>query len=142
MLRSIDLRQHVIGVLLVLACFAWLTNLDKAGHGYKVKEVDAAGAQELVDSGALVIDVRGRDQFDFRHIPGAILITIEELRAGIPDRLLAEAKDRAILVYCNQGLAHGPEGTAILNKAGFAGAVNLRDGIEGWVAAGYRVQKT
>jgi len=47
-----------------------------------------------------------------------------------------------ILVYCNQGLAHGAEGTEILNKAGFAGAVNLRDGIEGWAGAGYPIQKT
>lgn len=142
MFSSIDLRKHIIGVLAVLACLAWLSSFGKVGHGYKVKEVDLAGAQQLIDAGALVIDVRGQDQFNFRHIPGAILITLEDLRAGIPQRLLAEAKDRAILVYCNRGLSHGTEATHILNVAGFAGAVNLKGGIEGRAGAGRPIQKT
>jgi rhodanese-related sulfurtransferase len=142
MFSSIDLRKHLIGVLLMLACLGWMSNFDKVGHGDKVKEVDVSSAKQLVDAGALVIDVRGQDQFNFQHIPGAILITLEELRAGIPARLLAEARDRVILVYCNQGLGRSPEGTKILNKAGFASAVNLKEGIEGWAGAGYPTQKT
>jgi len=142
MFGSIDLRKHFIGVLLMLACLAWLSNSGKPGHGYNIKEVDVSGAKQLIDAGALVIDVRGQEQFDYRHIPGAILITLEELRAGIPAKLMAEAKNRVIVVYCNQGLVHGPEGTAILNNAGFAGAVNMKAGIEGWADAGYPIQKS
>jgi rhodanese-related sulfurtransferase len=142
MFGLIDLRKHFIGVLIMLACIAWASNFGKVGHGYKVKEVDASGAEQLIAEGALVIDVRGQEQFNFRHIPGAILVTIEELRAGIPAKVLSEAKDRRIVVYCNRGLLHGPEGTEILNKAGFAGAVNLRAGIEGWADAGYPIQKS
>ena len=145
MFRVIDWRKHLMGVLLTLATLVVLSDLGSGSHNsdhnaYKVREVDASSAKALVDAGALVIDVRGQTQFDVRHIPGAILITIEELRAGIPARLVAEAKDRPILVYCNKGLEHGPEGAAILNQAGFAGAVNLNG--EGWAGAGYPVQKS
>jgi rhodanese-related sulfurtransferase len=52
------------------------------------------------------------------------------------------AKDRPIVVYCNDGLVTGPRGTEILNKAGFARAVKLKEGIEGWSAAGYPVGTT
>jgi rhodanese-related sulfurtransferase len=141
MLNLIDYRKHFIGILVMLACLTWLSNPGRLGQHYKVNEVDVFGAKQLVDKGALVVDVRGPEQFNSRHIPGAILITIEELRAGIPAKLAVEAKDRAIIVYCNQGRAHGPEGTALLNQAGFNGAVNLQGGIEGWAGAGYPTKK-
>ena len=143
MLGAIDLRKHLFGIAVVLACLVWIANATRPGPGdFPVREVDVSGAKELIDAGALVVDVRGKPQFDHRHIPGAVLVTLDELRAGIPARIAAEAKDRSILVYCNKGLAHGPEATAILNKAGFANAVNLRPGIEGWSAAGQAVKKS
>jgi rhodanese-related sulfurtransferase len=142
MLGSIDLRKHVVGILLVLTCLVWFSNSGTGSHQYKVSEVDVSGAKALIDGGALVIDVRGQSQYDARHIPGAMLVALEELRAGIPARLQAVAKDRPIVVYCNEGLVHGPEGTDILNKAGYAGAVNLRDGIEGWAGQGNPVKKS
>jgi rhodanese-related sulfurtransferase len=140
MLGTIDLRKHAIGILVVLGCLVWVAN--KSGHSYDVKEIDVDGAKQLMDAGALVIDVRGRPQFDIRHIPGALLITLDELRHGIPARILAEAKERQIVVYCGEGLSLGPEGTHILNKAGYANAVNLKSGIEGWVAAGQPIRKS
>lgn len=142
MLRAIDLRKHSIGVVLVLGCLLWLSNISRVGDSYNVKEIDVSGAKELIDAGALVVDVRGKDQFDFRHIPGAVLVTLDELRAGIPARIATEAKDRLIVVYCNQGLVHGPEATAILNSAGYVNAVNLKSGIEGWTAAGQAIKKS
>jgi rhodanese-related sulfurtransferase len=47
----------------------------------------------------------------------------------------------AILIYCGDGVTHGPEGTEILNEAGYPNAVNLKPGIEGWARAGYAVAK-
>lgn len=141
MLRAIELRKHLIGVVIVLGCLLWLSNSSRV-DSYNVKEVDVSGAKELIDSGALVLDVRGKNQFDIRHIPGAVLITLDELRAGIPARIAAEAKDRLIVVYCNQGLVHGPKATAILNSAGYVNAVNLKPGIEGWTAAGQATKKS
>jgi rhodanese-related sulfurtransferase len=142
MIKAADLRKHVLGVMAVLGCLMWLNNTPTVKQGYNIREVDVSAARELMDSGALIIDVRGKEQFDFRHIPGAILITLEELHQALPAILRAEAKERVIVVYCGEGLAHGPEGTDLLNKAGFANAVNLKSGIEGWVAAGHAVSKS
>jgi hypothetical protein len=79
MIKAADLRRHVLGVMAVLGCLMWLNNTPTVKQGYNIREVDVSAARELMDSGALIIDVRGKEQFEFRHIPGAILITLEEL---------------------------------------------------------------
>ncbi len=101
----------------------------------QVPGVSANEAQALINAGALVLDVRGHEQFNVRHLPNAVLLPLAALQVGIPDWLSA-SRERPIVVYCNRGLSHGPEVTAWLQNAGFTGAVNLTSGIEGWAAAG------
>jgi len=47
----------------------------------------------------------------------------------------ARPRHEPLVVHCGDGVSQGPEGTFILNQAGFAGAVNPRAGIRGWAAA-------
>lgn len=144
MFRSIDFRKHALGILVVFDFLVWLSNVGGGPapieHRYNIREVSAADANALIGGGAVVVDVRGKEQFDFRHIPGAILISLDELRARIP-AALEGAKAKTILIYCGDGVTHGPEGTEILNNAGYPNAVNLKPGIEGWESAGYPVAK-
>ena len=109
-----------------------------SSESFDVRSVTAIEAKALIDSGALVVDVRGKEQFDGRHIPGAISVPLAMLRAAIPASL-AHATTKPVVVYCGDGVTIGPEGTALLNKAGYAKAVNLQAGIQGWADAGYPV---
>ncbi|ADE13066.1 rhodanese-like domain-containing protein [Sideroxydans lithotrophicus] len=138
MYGSINLRQTLIALSVIFLAGIWMANVNS--HHYDIKNVTISEADSLIKAGALVIDVRDQDKFNFRHIPGAILIPLEVLRAGIP-LSLAAFKSRPIVIYCNEGLSHGPEGTAILQKAGFAKAVNLESGIEGWAKSGMPIQR-
>ncbi|MGZ3237833.1 MAG: rhodanese-like domain-containing protein [Burkholderiaceae bacterium] len=144
MFSSIQVNKNFLIAIAVIgiAVASLNTSPTKNGlnHGYQIQEVDPVGAQKLIDAGATIIDVRGIDQFNHRHIPGAILITLAELSAGIPAQLIA-VKDKPIVVYCSDGVAHGPEGTSLLNKAGYSKAVNLKGGIEAWADAGKQVAK-
>jgi rhodanese-related sulfurtransferase len=88
----------------------------------------------------LVVDVRDKSAFNSGHIPGALLIPLDELRARIPVALEG-AQTMSIVIYCGDGVTHGPEGTEILNNAGFPNAVNLNPGLDGWKKAGYPVAK-
>lgn len=108
----------------------------------QIAEVSASEAKALVDSGAVVVDVdvRSEEAYGKRHLPGAVLIPLSQLQSGIPASL-ADAKDKPIVVYCNDGAHTGPEGTRLLNQAGYKGAVNLKSGIEGWQGAGYAIQQ-
>lgn len=109
-----------------------------------VNQLSVAQARSLIDDGAMVIDVRGPEAYGHRHIPGAINLPLAVLQAGLPAVLhqaLSEARDRPIVVYCNDGVRTGPDATLILNRAGFAHASNVHTGIEGWVAAGHAVAR-
>ncbi len=105
-----------------------------------IREVSVNEAKALIDSGALVIDVREEDKYHSRHIPGALSIPLAILRMGIPGSL-SHAMDKPIVVYCGDGVTTGPEGTQLLNQAGFTQAVNVKAGIGGWADAGLPVQK-
>ena len=135
-------RKNLFALFVAAIAFIWLANngtRQSPANLQPVPEVDIAQAKALIDSGALVIDVRSAEQFAFRHLPGAVLVSLELLRAGIPPSIAA-AKDKPVVVYCNQGLVHGPEATRLLQQAGFKQAVNLRSGIEGWAAAGLPIK--
>ena len=136
-------RKNLFALLIAAVAFVWLANngtRHSSTNHLAVPEVDIAQAKALVDSGALVIDVRGAEQFAVRHLPGAVLVPLAILRAGIPASI-AVARDKPVVVYCNKGVASGPEATRLLQQAGFSHAVNLHSGIEGWAAAGLPVKK-
>lgn len=101
---------------------------------FNVSEVSVPEAIALIDSGALVIDVRGSPS---THLPGALLIPLEVLSARLAQ--MEVAKTQPIVVYCGRGSRLGPEAAHVLTQAGFTQVVNLRPGIEGWRAAGLPV---
>lgn len=119
------LGSFVVGIALVLMA---------PGKRPNVPEVDLVGAKALIDGGALVVDVRELDVSAGSHIVGALLIPLSTLPQRMQELGIDQAK--SIVVYCNEGTARGPEGTSVLQQAGYSGAVNLKTGIEGWRAAG------
>ena len=106
---------------------------------FNVKEVLVEEAKLLIAAGALVIDVRERAAYEAKHIAGALLAPVATLSAAIPASLEG-ARTQPVVVYCGDGTALGPEGTHLLNKAGFTQAVNLKPGIQGWVSAGLPIE--
>ena len=101
---------------------------------FKSNDVSVPEAISLIESGALVIDVRYSPTM---HLPGAMLIPMEVLAARLEK--LEIAKTQPIVVYCGNGTARGPEAAQILTRAGFTNVVNLGSGIEAWRAAGLPV---
>ena len=66
--------------------------------------------------GYLLVDVRDEEEFRKGHIPGALLIPIDEIRVGhleaLPD------KDQALLLYCRTG-RRAEDAAALLVKMGY-----------------------
>lgn len=125
--------------VLVMATLVFVT-AQQSNKEFSVRNVSVAEAKSMVDNGALVVDVREEDKFNLRHIPGALLLPVSVLRFGIPASF-TYARDKPILVYCGDGVTTGPEGTELLNKAGYVNAVNMEAGIKGWADAGLPVRK-
>ena len=67
----------------------------------RINEVDAAGAQALLDSGAQAIDVREPDEVAQGVIPGAAAIPRGFLEARIEDTV--RDRDEPVVIYCAGG---------------------------------------
>jgi rhodanese-related sulfurtransferase len=128
----------------VVAAASWLLAVGEKKNEpprHAVPQVSVAQAKAMIDAGALVIDVRGQTVSEYRHIPGALLLPLAVLRAGIPPSLAAH-KDQRIVVYCGDGVRTGPEATHLLRQAGYAHAVNMTHGYSGWTDAKLPVVKS
>ena len=65
--------------------------------------ITAEEAKQIMDSeeGYIILDVRTQEEYDEGHIPGAIVISHEEIADKAADVLTD--KDQLILVYCRSG---------------------------------------
>jgi phage shock protein E len=104
-----------IWVIIVGAIAAFLL-LQRLGR------VTPATAQEWLNKGALVIDVRSPEEFQERSLPGVINIPLgqlgEEIGRHAPD------KAQPLLLHCRSGNRSGM-GTSTLKKMGYQHVFNL-----------------
>lgn len=77
-------------------------------------------AHELVDAGAVLVDVRSPEEFAQGHIDGALNIPIGELE----QRMGELPKEKDIVLYCRSG-ARSSRGRSMLTNAGYAKVHNL-----------------
>ncbi len=95
-----------------------------------INEVSALDAQNLLDGGAVLIDVRQPNEWDQGHAPMATLIPLAEL----PDHLDELPRDRTIVCACRSG-GRSLRAAAFLDESGFD-VVNLTGGMIAWFAEG------
>ena len=74
---------------------------------------------DLIESGALLIDVRSPSEFDGEHIEGAVNIPY----TVIDRELRARDKDQPIILYCHSG-ARAKAARRTLEKAGYTQVIN------------------
>ena len=73
------------------------------GQGAVYVNITAEEAKQIMDSEEdyIILDVRTQDEYDQGHIPGAIVISHEEI-AEKAEKVLTD-KNQMILVYCRSG---------------------------------------
>ena len=89
----------LLAVMLLTAC-----GQDKEkDQGAVYMNITAEEAKEIMDTeeGYIILDVRTQEEYDEGHIPGAIVISHEEIADKAADVLTD--KDQLILVYCRSG---------------------------------------
>jgi rhodanese-related sulfurtransferase/glyoxylase-like metal-dependent hydrolase (beta-lactamase superfamily II) len=89
--------------------------------------VDASVARNAVLAGAVVLDVRERDEYANMHIPDAIHIPLGELQRRVPEL----PRDRPVVTYCGHG-ERSASAISILERAGRNQLLNLDRGIGAW----------
>jgi rhodanese-related sulfurtransferase len=98
-----------------------------------VPVVNAEEAHELVEAGALLLDVREADEWEAGHAPAATWIPMSDLNARV-DELPRAGR---IVTICRSG-SRSHAVTAALVGAGYD-AVNVDGGMRAWAAEDYDV---
>jgi phage shock protein E len=97
----------------------------------RIKEIAPDKVKTLMQSGAVVIDVRDRDEFESGHIAGATNVsrgTLEMHIAGVvPD------KNTPVVCYCAGG-NRGALATDTLVKMGYTNAFSIAGGLNAFKA--------
>ena len=88
-----------LAVLLLTACGQAKEN----DQGAVYVNITAEEAKQIMDNeeGYIILDVRTQEEYDEGHIPGAIVISHEEIEEKA-EQVLTD-KDQLILVYCRSG---------------------------------------
>ena len=89
----------LLAVMMLTACGQNKEN----GQGAVYVNITAEEAKQIMDTeeGYIILDVRTQEEYDEGHIPGAIVISHEEIAEKAEDVLTD--KDQLILVYCRSG---------------------------------------
>ncbi len=105
--------------------------------GPAVPHVDTVAARAKMNdkSKVFVLDVRQPDEWKTGHIPGALVIPLNEL----PHRVEELPRDRQIICVCRSGNRSGAAARQLI-AAGFD-AVNMQGGMIAWARAGLPMKK-
>jgi len=100
------------------------------GCGQSYKNISHEDAARIMNSGqnALVLDVRTVEEYEKKHIPGAVLVPIDQIKNGRFDKL--PDKNQIILVYCWTG-RRAEDAAKILSQNGYKYVYNF-GGIVDW----------
>ena len=93
--------------------------------GNKYETIDTNKALELINDGAIVIDVRTNEEYNEGHIKGAINIPVDEINS------ITYNKDETLIIYC----ATGVRSQNAINKLvdmGYTSLYNLDGGLLNW----------
>ena len=89
----------LLAVMMLTACGQDIEN----DQGAVYVNITAEEAKQIMDTeeGYIILDVRTQEEYNQGHIPGAIVISHEEIEEKAEDVLTD--KDQLILVYCRSG---------------------------------------
>ena len=105
-----------------------------ADNAYRHLSMEDAVQMMQSEKDYLIVDVRSKEEYDKRHIPGAILLPIDDIRAGKTDVLSDQRQ--TLLLYCWTG-RRAEDAAILLAKMGyqnvyeFGGLVDWRGETEG-----------
>jgi rhodanese-related sulfurtransferase len=127
LLPFIQKHPLLIGGIVLLAIAAAIIELrHRLSAAVAVSPSDAV---RLMNSGALVIDVRAADAYAAGHIIDARHIPQAELAAQADT--LKKYREKAVVLCCDSGVTSGAS-AGVLKALGFTQVVNLRGGLAAW----------
>ena len=101
------------------------------GGGVPAVDVKQAAEMQGDDVGALIIDVRERNEYTQLRAKGAVLLPLGRLNGRVKDL----PRDRELLMMCRTG-GRSANATQFLQAQGFENVTNVNGGMVAWHNAG------
>ncbi len=120
----------LVGALVFSFLLLVFTELQRKARG--LTNVEPQDAVKLINSDAVVIDLRNAEAFARGHIVNAKNIPFDELQAN-KDKIAKYAK-KAIVAVCDGGMTSGKVVDS-LRKSGIENVYGLKGGINAWTQA-------
>ena len=95
----------------------------------QIREVDTAEAERLLDTLAVLLDVREPDEHEQGAIPGAIHIPRGQLESNIENRV--PQKDTPVVIYCAGG-TRSAFAAKTMQELGYTDVVSMMGGFNRW----------
>jgi len=88
--------------------------------------ITAEAVRELLAAGkdAILLDVRGHDEYVGNHIPGAVLFPVGEINQESAAKIIGTNMERPIIVYCASGF-RSRTASSLLLSLGYRNVWNL-----------------
>lgn len=117
--------MRAISIILILIL---LTGCQTSEDGSAYEKITPEQALELMDGDAIILDVRTSEEYATGHVPGAMLLPVDDILAGKTESL--PDKEALILVYCRSGNRSKTASNALVE----AGYTQIKDfgGIIDW----------
>jgi rhodanese-related sulfurtransferase len=96
-------------------------------------------AVRLMNQGALVIDLRGKELYDAGHITDARNVPAAEIESQADS--LKKWREKTVITYCDSGV-NGASSARTLAKLGFTKVFNLQGGLNAWIKDNMPLVKT
>ena len=102
----------------------------------QIEEVSNDQAQQLLEQGITVLDVREPSEYAAGHLPGAVNIPRGVLEFKIGSHPTLAQRDQPLLVYCQLG-GRSALACQSLQQLGYNSLLNLAQGYAGYLNGGY-----
>ena len=137
LLEYLSHHPYLAGATLLAAIVVVAFELRARVHAFAA--LSATQAVRLMNQGALVIDLRSKEQYDAGHIVDARNVPVGELESQADS--MKKWRDRNVITYCDGG-GDGASAARALMKLGFGKVFNLQGGLNAWVKDNLPLAKT
>jgi rhodanese-related sulfurtransferase len=114
-------------LLVALATLAYEASRARGGG----QAVGPNEAVRLLNQGAVMLDVRPRDQFDAGHVIEARNVPSADVAQG--SEAIKRFRDKVVITCCDTGMS-GAAAARVLRSQGYTKVANLRGGLQAWRA--------
>ena len=117
---EVEMIKKILIILLCLVCF----NSCYSEHKNDSTMIDYVQAKEqIINNGAILVDVRTAEEYNKEHIDGAILLTLDTIDANSVQNIIPDM-NQTIIVYCSSGNC-SDQAVSKLNALGYHNVYDL-----------------